>query len=270
MLSVIILTGNSQKLIEACLKSVSFADEIILVDDSSTDQTVEIGQKMNAKIVQYDRSAGYNFSEARNLGLKNVKGDWVLYLDSDERILEPLKNEILQIVSTDSPGAWQVSRRNIILGQEVRYAAFWPDYVIRFFRKESLTKWQGDVHEQPVFNGPLSSFKNPLLHLTHRDIDSMVRKSLDWANIDANLRLSAGHPPMSGWRFLRIVMTEMWQQGIVRRGFFNGTVGVIDSLLQVFSLYISYVKLWQLQQKPSLDEKYQNIDQKLIDNNFQY
>ena len=98
----------------------------------------------------------------------------------------------------------------------------------------------------------------------------MVLKSLSWANIDAKLRVDANHPQMTGWRFLRILFTELWNQGIKRRGFFNGTVGVIDALLQVFSMYISYVKLWQLQRKETLEETYQKIDQQLLKSNFRY
>lgn len=268
MLSVVILTKNSAQFLPACLSSVKFADQIVVVDSGSTDQTIEIAKGANAKVVNYKPINVFNFSEARNLGLEAVSGEWVFYLDVDERVLEPLAEEIKAVIGEAKDGAWQVARRNIILGQEVHYPAFWPDYVIRLFKKASLKNWQGDVHEQPQFSGQLKTLTNPLVHLTHRDIDSMVLKSLDWANIDAKLRLDAKHPPMTGWRFLRIMLTETWHQGVVRRGFFNGTVGIIDALLQVFSLYLSYVKLWQLQQKPSLAEKYDQIDQQLIKSDF--
>ena len=96
----------------------------------------------------------------------------------------------------------------------------------------------------------------------------MVLKSLGWANIDARLRLDAGHPPMSPLRFIRILITETWNQGVIRQGFFNGSVGTIDALIQTFSLLLSYAKLWQLQQKVPLSEKYKQIDKKLIENGF--
>jgi hypothetical protein len=75
---------------------------------------------------------------------------------------------------------------------------------------------------------------------------------------------------MSGWRFLRIFLTETFNQGVMRKGFFNGTVGVMDSMLQVFSMYMSYVRLWELQQTKSLDETYKDIDKKLLENGFKY
>jgi hypothetical protein len=93
-------------------------------------------------------------------------------------------------------------------------------------------------------------------------------KNLQWSKIDAKLRFDAHHPQMSGWRFLRIFITETWNQGIVRKGFFNGSVGVIDSLMQVFFLLTSYVRLWEMQRKKSLNETYNDLDKKLIENNF--
>ncbi|MDO8638553.1 MAG: glycosyltransferase family 2 protein [Candidatus Daviesbacteria bacterium] len=270
MLSIIIITHNEEKRIKTCLQSVKWANEIIVVDDGSTDGTIKIAKTEGAKIVFVKETLEKDFSHLRNLGLQEAKGDWILYVDADERILKPLKEEIKEVIEKGEIGTWAISRRNIILGEEKKYSAFWPDYVIRLFKREALVGWQGKVHESPQFSGKLGKLKNSLLHLTHRDIDSMVLKSLDWANIDAKLRLEAGHPPMSSWRFLKILFSEIFNQGVLRQGFFNGTVGVIDSLLQAFSLYISYVKLWQLQRSKALDETYDNIDDNLIKNGFDY
>ncbi|QQG43521.1 MAG: glycosyltransferase family 2 protein [Candidatus Daviesbacteria bacterium] len=270
MLSVIIITKDEEKMIKACLSSVKWADEIVVVDDGSTDDTIKIAKAEGAKIVSSPQITEKDFSRLRNLGLQEAKGDWILYVDADERVLKPLKEEIQNILTKEGSGAWAISRRNIILGAEKKYPAFWPDYVIRLFKRVSLQCWQGKVHESPKFSGKLAKLENSFLHLTHRDIDSMVLKSLDWANIDARLRYDSGHPPMSSWRFLKILFSEIFNQGILRQGFFNGTVGVIDSLLQAFSLYISYVKLWQLQQKKSLQETYDDIDKKLIQNEFNF
>ncbi|OGE32053.1 hypothetical protein A2631_02960 [Candidatus Daviesbacteria bacterium RIFCSPHIGHO2_01_FULL_44_29] len=268
MISVLVIAKNEEKLLAKCLESVQWADEIIVIDDESTDQTKQIALKYTTKVYT---QAFNGFSEKRNFGLSKVAGDFLLCIDADERVLAPLKKEIVNLINNPTEDtAWQVSRRNIILGEEVKYSAFWPDRVIRLFKVKSLKNWQGEVHEQPVFEGSLGTLQNPLLHLTHRDIDSMVLKSLEWSNIDARLRLQAQHPPMSGWRFMRIMLTETWKQGVARRGFFNGTVGTIDALLQVFSLYLSFVKLWQLQRKQSLDDTYRQIDEALSRQDFEY
>ncbi len=142
--------------------------------------------------------------------------------------------------------------------------------MIRYFRKDQFKTWIGKVHEYGTFDGNLGYTKNSMLHLTHRDVDQIVLKSLNWSNIDAKLRLDVHHPTMTGWRFLRIFVTEIFEQGIKRKGFFNGTIGVMDSLLQAFSLYITYVRLWQLQQPKPLDQVYNDLDKKLIEDNFKF
>ncbi len=264
-LSVIVLTRNDEDLIKSCLESVKWADEIIVVDNESVDRTLEIVKKYTEKILVVKE---LDFALVRSQAMEKASGEWVLYVDSDERVLEPLKEEILQLIQSDKFGAYAVSRRNIIFGQEKKYGPFWPDWVIRLVKRDSYIGWVGEVHEYMKFKGELGYTKNSFLHLTHRNIDQVVLKSLHWSNIDARLRLNAHHPPMSGWRFLRIFISEIFEQGIIRRGFFNGSVGVIDSLLQAFSLYITYVRLWQLQQKLPLDEVYKKLDQKLLESDF--
>ena len=272
MLSVIIIAKNEEKMIGACLASVKWADEIVLVNNGSTDKTLEVAKKYTEKIVSFD---GEDFASLRNKAMEKAKEEWVLYVDADERVLEPLKEEILKLVEyaplrgqDDSCSAYALSRRNIIFGKEVNYGPYKKDWVIRLFKRADFENWTGKVHETPHFKGKLGYMKNSLLHLTHRGVDKIVLKSLEWSKIDAKLRLDSGHPKMSGWRFLRIFITEIFNQGILRKGFFNGTVGRMDSLLQAFSLYMTYVRLWELQQEKPLDQIYEEIDRKLIDNNF--
>lgn len=267
MISVIILTKNEEDRIQACLESVQWADEIVIADNGSSDKTLEIAKKYTDKIVIY---LDQDFASLRNKATEIAKGDWILYVDADERVLDALKEEILQIIDSTEYSAYAISRRNIIFGQEKKYGPFWPDWVIRLIKKEDFENWVGKIHEQPQFKGKLGYSHNSFLHLTHRDVNQIVRKSLDWANIDVKLRLQANHPPMSGWRFLRILFTELFNQGIRRKGFFAGTVGVMDSLLQTFSLLITYMRLWELQQNELPDKKYKEIDNSLIKNNFRF
>lgn len=267
MLSVIVITKNEQDRIRVCLESVKWADEIIVLDNGSTDETLEIVKQYTQKVLTFKDQ---DFAELRNKGMSEAKGDWVLYVDADERILDSLKKEIEVLVTFSEFSAFALSRKNIIFGQEVRYRPFWPDWVVRLLKKADFETWVGEIHEYPIFKGSLGYSKNSLLHLTHRSIDQIVLKSLEWSKIDAKLRFNSNHPKMSGWRFLRIFVTEVFNQGILRRGFFNGTIGVMDSMLQAFSMYMSYVRLWQLQQTKDLDEVYKTIDQKLIESDFKY
>lgn len=261
MLSVIILAKNEEQRIRACLESVKWVDEIIVVDNGSTDKTLEIVKKYTQKVLMFKDQ---DFAALRNKGMEQAKGEWVLYVDADERVLEPLRKEIEAQITFGSFCAFAISRKNIIFGREVNYGPFWPDWVIRLLKKEDFTRWVGQVHEYPQFKGELGYLKNPLLHLTHRDIDQIVQKSLEWSKIDARLRFEAGHPKMSAWRFLRILLSETFYQGVIRKGFFNGTIGVMDALLQVFSLFITYIRLWQMQQPKSLEKIYDEIDEQFL------
>ena len=267
MLSVIVIAKNEENMIQPCLESVKWADEIVVALNDSTDNTEKISRKYTDKIIKV---SGQDFAALRNKAMREVKGDWVLHLDADERVLQPLREEILQLMEVADKSAYAISRRNVIFGLEQRYSAFWPDWVIRLFKKDDFESWVGKVHEYGKFKGKLGYTKNSFLHLTHRDIDQITLKSLNWSIIDANLRLDSNHPKMSGWRFLRIFVTEIFNQGIKRRGFFAGTIGVMDSILQAFSMYITYVRLWQLQQVKPLTQVYTEIDRKLLENNFNY
>lgn len=267
MLSVVVLTKNEELVIKACLESVKFADEIIIVDQGSTDKTIEIAKQYTSKIyVNTDES----FALRRNIGNEKASGDWILHIDADERILAPFKEELLEVMRSTKNTAYAIRRTNIIFGQEVHYGPYKDDLMIRMVRKDAFKGWEGNVHEHLNFSGLLGYFGQPVLHLTHRDLDHFVLKSLEWSKTDALLRLNSNHPPMTGIRFLRILITETFNQGIKRRGFFGGTVGMIDSMLQVFFLYMSYVRLWEMQQNPPVGKVYEDLDKKLIENGFNF
>lgn len=265
MLSIIVITRNEEDMLRICLESAKWADELIVYDNGSSDKTLEIAKEYTNKIYSY---TGKDYSEIRNRAFKKTKGDWVLYLDADERIPAPLREELLQVMSGNDKAAYAISRRNVIFGQEKNYGPFWPDWVIRLIKRENFKGWVGTIHEHVTFLGGLGYTKNSFLHLTHRSAEQIVSKSLIWSDFDSKLRFEARHPKMSGWRFIRILVTELFKQGILRKGFFSGTIGIMDSILQSFSLFITYVKLWELQQDKPLEQTYKEIDERLTRNNF--
>lgn len=267
MVSVIILTKNEEERIKACLESVKWADEIIVFDNKSTDKTREIASKYTEKIFEFEE---LDYAHVKNMAFEKTKGDWVLYVDADERVLDNLKDEIIEITKNSENVAYAISRINIIFGEKVSYRPFWPDWVIRLVKRSEFKSWRGKIHEHLEFEGKLGYTKNSFLHLTHRDIDHVVIKSLEWSKIDAKLRLDSNHPKMNSFRFLRILFGELFYQGFIRKGFFSGTVGTIDSILQTFSMFITYVRLWQMQQTKNLEEVYEDLDKQLIENNFKY
>jgi (heptosyl)LPS beta-1,4-glucosyltransferase len=206
----------------------------------------------------------------RNKGMKEAKGDWVFYVDCDERVLSNLRTEIMEKIQASNFSAFAVSRKNIIFGQDVSYGPYKKDWMIRLFRKDKFEIWVGKVHEYGKFKGDLGYTENSLLHLTHRDLDHFVSKALEWSKIDAKLRLDSGHPKMTKKRFIRILVTQSYEELIKRRGLFGGTVGIIDSVLQVFSFFMTYVRLWQMQQEKPLPQVYKDIDKELEANGFEY
>jgi glycosyltransferase involved in cell wall biosynthesis len=246
--SIIILAKNEEQKIAGCLKSAAWADEVLLVDTGSTDETKAIAKKHGARIVEFQDTG--NFADRRNYGLKKAKGDWLFYLDADERITPELKKEIQEIVSRESAVAssgYAVPRRNFIFGQEFRHGGQWPDYQKRFFQKSKLKKWVGAVHEEPVFTGDLEHLQNPLIHLKHNDLTEMVDKTNSWSEIEAQLMLEAGHPKMNIPRFLSAMAREFWLRMIRQLAFLDGPRGIIYALYQVFSRFVSYAKLWERQ-----------------------
>ena len=243
-LSVIVIARNEEEKIAECLKMVSFADEIIVVDNSSTDKTAEIAKRKGAKIINL--KAG-NFSELRNKGAKEARGEWLLYIDADERVTPQLRREILKRVQDNAFSAYAIPRRNFILGKELKHGGWWPDYAKRLFKKNKFKKWTGELHEEPVFKGKLGHFKNPLIHLKHDNLTEMVDKTNSWSEIEARLMIEANHPRMNIPRFISAMFREFWLRMIKQMAFLDGPQGIIYALYQVFSRFVSYAKLWEMQ-----------------------
>lgn len=245
-LSVVIIARNEEQMIADSLRSALWAREIVVVDSGSSDKTVAIAKKFGAKVIKAPFEK-IEFAHWRNLGKEATLGKWLIYLDADERVTPELKDEIIALLSNAGFAAYEIPRRNFYLGQEVHYGGAWPDYVKRLFLKEKLKRWERSLHEDPVFEGSLGRLTSPLIHITHRDLSSMLQKTNKWSEIEADLLYKAGHPPVTWWRVLRIMLGEFIDRGIWRQGLRDGTVGWIEVIFQVFSRCITYIKLWEKQ-----------------------
>lgn len=244
MISAIVITKNEEKMIEDCLKSLAFVDEIIVVDTGNTDNTNKIANSFGAKIV---KSSGDDYSKFRNDGLKHATGDWILFVDADERVSPELKSEIHDLSSS----AYLIPRKNIYLGHEMHYGGWGNEKLIRIFKKSSLKGYRGELHEQPNFTGELGELTGPLIHLSHRGLSSMLEKTLLFTNYEAKLRFQAGHPPIVPWRIFRVMLTEFWHRFIVLQAWRDGPAGIIDGLFQIYNMFIIYARLWELQHDSS-------------------
>lgn len=245
--SVVIITKDEEVMLPGCLKTVGWAEEVIVVDTGSVDKTVEIAETSGAKVVKY--LSGKNFSDWRNKGLNETKGEWLFYVDADERIPDNLGREIINIAQDTSIICYAVPRRNFVLGKELKNGGFWPDYQKRLFKRSALKGWTGKIHEEPVFGGSLGHLKNPMIHEKHETFSEMIEKTNKWSEAEAKLMFDANHPPMNIPRFASAIVREFWTRMIKGRAFLDGKVGIVFAIYQVFSKFISYAKLWELQTK---------------------
>lgn len=247
-ISAVIITKNQENIIADCLDSVSFCDEIVVIDGGSEDRTVEVAKRMNAKVFELKAS---DFSKLRNFGLEKAKGDWVLYVDTDERVTDPLRRNIESEIMNHESGivAYRVQRKNFYLGTSAKNE--WPyiEKLERLFRRENLKGWKGELHESPIIHGKIGELDGYLLHYTHRDLGLMLNKTIEWSKIEAELRFKSGHPKMVWWRFLRVMITSFFDWYVRQKGYRAGTVGLIESIYQMFSMFVTYARLWETQQK---------------------
>ncbi len=244
-ISAIVITRNAEDLIADCLDSLSFCKEIIVIDSQSEDRTREISEKMGAKVFEH---ASEDFSESRNFGLKKASGEWILYVDADERVNDDLKNAIIHLTkdsgSRQQLNAYFLKRKNFYFGNHE-----WShiEHLERLFKKDKLEGWYGKLHESPRIKGDIGELDGYLLHYTHKDLSSMVKKTIEWSKIEAELRFKSDHPKMSWWRFPRVMLTAFLDSYIRQGGWKIGTVGLIESLYQSFSIFVTYARLWEMQ-----------------------
>lgn len=242
-LSIIILCRNEEQQIATSLKSAQFAQEIIVIDSGSTDQTIKIAEKYTDKIYQ---TTFTDFSALRNLAKEKAHGNWLFYIDADEEITNQLAKEILSVIKKNQAEAgYFVKRENYYLGKK------WPtvDRMQRLFRKDKLLNWFGKVHETARVAGKFGELKNYLLHRTHNNLEEMLSNTLVWSEFEAQARWEQKHPPIVWWRIFRVMLSAFFQSYIKQKSYKMKTEGLIESIYQAFSIFITYAKLWELQQK---------------------
>ena len=243
-LSAIVIARNEEARIERCLSSLAWADEIIVVDNGSMDRTKELARKKGAMVID---TSTRDFAKLRNRAKEQANGEWLLYIDADEVVTDKLAEEINRIISNkqSSVSGYELRRENYYLGHK------WPqdEYILRLMRKDALTEWYGELHETARVTGEKGRLNAPLLHDTHRTLEEMVDKTNEWSAAEAMLRLRSGHPPVVWWRFIRVMLTAFIDSFVKQGGWKAGTVGWIESIYQAFSMFITYAKLWERQQR---------------------
>ncbi|EGY28684.1 Glycosyltransferase [Candidatus Regiella insecticola 5.15] len=245
-LSVIILTKNEASLLADCLLSVVWADEIIIVDSGSTDETLSIAQRYGAKI--YTHTDWQGFGKQRNIAQQYAKGEYLLMVDADERISPLLKNAIEAVLmAPDDNAVYSCSRRNLFLGRFMRHSGWYPDRVVRLYPPQYQYK-EDYVHESLMCgSAKIIPLKGDLLHLTCRDFSDFQQKQLNYAKIWAIQR----HQQGKSCHYLAIFGHTLWafcKTGLLRAGFLDGKQGLLLACVNAQYTFTKYTALWSLNQ----------------------
>lgn len=239
-ISGLVLTHNSEATLEECLESLQWVDEIVLIDDDSIDQTREIAKKYNAHILIRKLD---DFSSQRNFGLEKCTNEWVLVLDSDERISVELKKEIEFILSRPCiESGFQIPRKNLFMRIWIR--SLYPDYCLRLFRKAEA-RYQGAVHESLKINGITGELKNPFFHVSYRNIEEILQKTNHYTTLSAQELYKKGRKASLLDIILRPIHTFI-KNYFIKRGFLDGIPGLILHILSGYCTFIKYTKLYFL------------------------
>lgn len=244
-LSVVVLTHNSGSRLADCLQSVKTVDEIIVVDDNSTDNTNAIAKSFSAKIL-VKKLVG--FSSQRNFGFQASHSSWVLFLDSDEIVPPALLQQIKLAITQSEFSAYRMKRLNYFYGRAMKHGGYWPDWQTRLFKADVFLGYVGAIHESPKFKGVLGSLSGNLLHYSHQSLSAGLIKSAHWTKLEAKEFIKAGHPPITWWRIIKVMVWEFCYRYFKKLGFLDGFIGFVESLMQAMNRFFVYQQIWELQQ----------------------
>lgn len=242
-LSAVIITKNEEANIERCLRSVSWADEIIIVDSESTDDTVEIAWSLKAKVY---RPEWRGFGPAKQYALEQATGDWVLSIDADEEVSFTLKNEIVHLLESEPPCAgYMIPRKTQFLGRWILHSGWYPDYVLRLFKRSAGHFTPALVHEKVEVDGPVGRLNNTLLHYSYPTLEDFTRRQDQYTTLGAQDLFASG----KSFRPSQLVfkpVSSFLRKFIFQRGWRDGWEGFLIARLTANGTLLKYAKLRQL------------------------
>lgn len=244
-ISVCLATFNEEKNIKDCLESVKWADEIVIVDGRSTDKTVEIAKKYTSKIIVRENPLMFHINKQK--AFEAATGDWILYLDADERVTPALKKEIISNIQhqASSVNGFWIPRKNIIFGKWMKHTGWWPDHQLRLFRRGKAHLPCKSVHEQPKLSGKAGYLKNPLIHYNYQTVSQYVeRLNKLYTENDKNVFLAEDRKIK--WQdAIRFPVNEFFKRFFKEKGYQDGLHGLVLSILQSFSALVTFAKIWE-------------------------
>lgn len=245
-ISVVINTFNDETNIERAIKSVSWADEIIICDLHSGDETVKLAKKLGAKVFLHQK---VEFVElVRNFAISKATNDWILIIDPDEQIPKTLAVRLQEIAnSMDQINYVKIPRKNTIFGKWMQASMWWPDYNVRFFKKGKVT-WTDKIHKPPEVFGEgldLSPAEQwAIIHHHYNSIAQYIERMVRYTKIQSEELVKEGYK--FDWKdLIRKPLSEFLGRFFVNRGFEDGLHGLALSLLQAFSYLVVYLRIWE-------------------------
>ena len=258
-LSITIITLNEAEHIAAAIESASWADEILVVDSGSTDDTVGIAGRAGARVLTRDWSG---YVDQKNFAAEQAVHDWIFSLDADERIPPALAEEIRSILASEPPGhGYRGPRVTFHLGRWIRTTDFYPDFQTRLYDRRHA-RWRGrHVHESVAVDGSSGRLRHDLQHYSYRSLADQIDRINVYSTLAARQMYEAG--VRSGPLKIAVhPLAAFLRNYILRRGFLDGTAGLTISLVNAWSVMLKFAKLWELQKAQGAGPKAQGAGPK--------
>lgn len=239
LLSAVVLTRNSERTLRACLASLSFADELLVIDDGSTDSTVTLATELGARVIPHAMAG--DFSAQRRFAIEQCQGQWVLFIDSDEVVSETLRSSIQKAVVEQGLFSYSFPRVNRFPHYRIEHGSMRSDTVTRLFPKEGLTS-EGRVHEKILSPYPTKKLNGALLHYPYKDWSATIRKLDQYTSFLAQQQSEKGKTTgfLAGtlikptWAFLKVYF--------LNRGFLDGKMGLMFAIHHAYYTFMKYAK----------------------------
>jgi glycosyltransferase involved in cell wall biosynthesis len=247
-LSVVVITFNEEKRIERCLRSVRWADEIILVDSFSTDRTVELGKKYADAVLQHEFDGDI---PQRERGFSIASGTWLLYVDADEEATPELEAGIRAVLASgDAADGYEIPRTVFMFGRRIAHGGWQPDYTFRLFRRDRYRAEPAEVHGGFTVDGPRGRLSGGLNHYTYESISQYVAKMNDYTSLQVSNKLK-DRPlrPVGPGRLILSPCSHFLRKYISNGGYRDGFYGFLLAVLGALYTLALYAKLWEYQRR---------------------
>ena len=244
-ISATIITKNEGQNIERCLKSLQWVDEIVIVDSGSTDETVEICEKYNCKIV---KSEWFGFGKTKKIAVNSATNNWIFSVDSDEEVTHELEIAIKEILKNPEYRGYRINRKSYYLGKMINHCGWDSDYPLRLFNRENGNFNENDIHESVIVEGEVRKIESNLLHYTYPTISSHLSRINRYSDIQAKeLKKKGKH--YSLFIVLFFGLNKFLKMYVWKLGFLDGKEGLILCTNSAYGIYLKYLKLWELNRK---------------------